>query len=145
MQRQGRILHKMMLGMFVLLLAGGIGLAQSAVNVKIPFNFNIGAQRFSAGEYSLSPLQQDRRTMLLRDQKGQALTNFLTCSVESREVPSSGKLVFRQYGGRYFLAQIWKEGNVTGQEMIKSHAEIEMAKAESSSGQLVALNFAPQR
>ena len=142
MKRQGCILHKMMLGMFVLL-AVGMGNAQlegPIVNVKIPFNFSIGAQSFAAGEYSLKPSLQ--HTMLLRDQRGQALANILWArSVESSEVPSSTKLVFSRYGGQYFLAQILVAGNGIGQELVKSPAELEMAKTKDLPGQQIALSF----
>ena len=54
------------------LLAVGMGQAQiggDVLKVKIPFNFSVGTQTFSSGEYSLKPLLPN--TMLLRDQAGQ--------------------------------------------------------------------------
>jgi hypothetical protein len=142
MKKQGCILHKMMLGMFVLL-AVGIGQAQYGVMVKIPFNFTVGTQRYSAGEYTLKPYGPYQHTVLLQTWTGQTPAFISINSVESREVPSSAKLVFHQYGARYFLAEIWN-GNGIGQQLTESRAEVEMAKAANSPGQMVALSFAPQ-
>ena len=132
------IQRNMIVGLFVLS-AIGMGQAQiggDVLKVKVPFNFTVGTQTFPAGEYSLKPLLP--HTMSLRNQAGQVLTNINTNSVESTDVPKSVKLVFNGYDGRYFLAQIWKEGDNIGRELTKSPAEIEMA-TKYSPGQQIAL------
>jgi hypothetical protein len=113
------------------------------VKVNIPFNFNIATQKFAAGEYTLKPLLQN--TMLLRDERGQILTSVASISIESREAPDSSKLVFNQYHGQYFLAQIWELGNTVGRELVKSPVELETAKASDSPTQQIAVNFFPRR
>ena len=144
MKNQGCTLNKMVLGIFVVL-AVGMAHAQiggDVLKVKIPFNFSVGTQNFPAGEYSLKPLLP--HTMLLRNQSGQVQTNIATNSVESSEVQRSVKLVFNEYGGQYFLAQIWKAGDSTGQELIKWPEEVEMAK-KYSLGQQIALRVVAHR
>ena len=128
MKRPGCILHTMMLSMFVLL-GVAIGNAQyenQIMKVKIPFDFSVGRQSFPAGEYTLKRSLQ--HTMLLRNHRGQVLTNIATNSVESQEAPRSVKVVFNGYSGRYFLGEIWEAGNSNGQQVIKSPVEIEIAK-----------------
>jgi hypothetical protein len=128
MKKPSGILSMMMLGMFIVL-AVGIGNAQyesQILQVQIPFDFNVGRQSFSAGNYTLR--QSLQHTMLLRDEQGRVLTSIATNSVESSGVPSSTKLVFNGYGKRYFLNQIWEAGNTTGQEAVRSPVEIEIAK-----------------
>jgi hypothetical protein len=139
MNRQRYFLNKLMLGLCLLVLVG-VGYAQSSLTVdaKIPFNFNIGAQRFLAGQYDLKPLLQ--HTVLLRNQHGRGLTNVTTISVQSMEAPNSSVLVFHRYGEHYFLSQIWVAGNTVGREIPKSRSEIESAKVVGSAGELVALN-----
>jgi len=140
MKRHSSILQRAMLVLFVLL-ASGIGRAQSEagiIKVSIPFEFNIGAQRFSAGEYSLKPLMQN--TTLLRNKDGRVVTTISTNSVESRNVPGSVKLIFNRYSEHYFLSQIWEAGNEIGKELPKSSAETEVA-GEYSPGEAIALNF----
>jgi hypothetical protein len=144
MKKQGHILSRMILGMF-LVLAVGMAHAQmggDVLEVKIPFNFRVGPQEFAAGEYSLKPLLP--HTMLLRNRAGQVLTSMATNSVESIEIQRSVKLVFNGYGGRYFLAQIWRADDNVGGELIKSSAEIEMARKHSP-GQQIALRVVAHR
>jgi len=138
------IQRKMILGLFVLL-AIGMGQAQiggDVIKVEIPFQFSVGAKTFSAGEYSLKPLLPG--TVLLRDQAGQVLTSIGTNSIESLQAPRTVKLVFNGYAGQYFLTQIWKAGDSTGREVIKSPTEVEMAR-KYSPGQQIALRVVAHR
>jgi hypothetical protein len=128
MKKQGYILQYMMLGLFVLL-AVGVGHGQSGIRVSIPFDFSVGAQTFSGGEYNLTPLAMFPHTVLLQDQSGQILAYIGTNSVESRDLPISTKLVFNRYSGKYFLYQIWEKGSEIGRETMKSPVEIQMAKS----------------
>jgi hypothetical protein len=143
MKGRGCILYKTTLALFVLV-AVNVGHAQyesQSIRVKIPFDFNIGQQRFLAGEYSLKPLFQN--TTILRDERGEVLTGIGTISVESREVPTSTKLIFNRYNDRYFLSQIWEAGNEIGRELTKLPVEREIAKRDNSPGEQIALTFAP--
>jgi len=144
MKRQSYTRRTIILGMLVML-AVSMAHAQiggDVLKVKVPFSFSVGTQTFPAGEYSLKPLLPD--TMSLRNQAGQVLTNIGTNSVESSEVQKSVKLVFHGYDGHFFLAQIWKEGDNIGRELIKSPVEIEMARKHAP-GQQVALPVVAQR
>jgi hypothetical protein len=143
MKKQGYILHKMILAMF-LLLAVGIGYAQNGIKVSVPFDFMVGKQTFPAGEYTVAPMPMSLNIMLLRNHAGEVLTVIQTNPAESRERVSSAKLVFHQYGGEYFLTQIWETGSDFGQQLIKSSSEIEMAKAARSPVELIALSSAPR-
>lgn len=142
MKRQSCILHKTILGMF-LLFAVGMGHAQyesQVLKVKIPFTFNVGTQTFPAGQYSLRPLLQN--TISLRNQAGQVLINIGTNSIEASEAPTTMKLLFNGYRGQYFLAQIWQAGDGIGREVVRSSTEIEMAR-KYSPGQQIALRVVP--
>ncbi len=130
MKRQGFILHKMVMLATFIALAVGVGHTQDGIKTKIPFNFNIGAQEFPAGEYTLMPELPLQHTMLLRNRAGQVVASIPTDSVQSAEGSGSTKLVFTQYGQQYFLAQVWSEGSELGQQLVKSHAEIETARAK---------------
>jgi hypothetical protein len=134
MNRQGYFLNKLLLGVFLLVLVS-VGNAQYGS----PINFNVGAQRFLAGQYDLKPLLQ--HTITLRTQQGRALTNITNISVESRETPSATTLIFTRYGEHYFLSQIWVAGDNIGREITKSPAEVEIAKVVGSAGELIALNI----
>jgi hypothetical protein len=141
MKKKTCSLFKTMLPMF-LLLAVTVGYAQEGrIKVNIPFAFNVGAQRFSAGEYSLTPLLQ--HTFQLRNQWGEFVTGFAGNSVEAPKPTTAPTLVFNRYQQRYFLSQIWPAGETTGQQLLRSSSETEVAQAMESPGQQVALNIIP--
>ncbi len=143
MKNQSRILHTLILAMFVLLTAA-IGSAQDGIKVAIPFNFVVGTQAFSAGDYTLRSFSYNSK--LLQTPNGQILTIIsLPISVESREAQITAKLVFRHYAGMYFLSQIWDAGNPSGRQMLKSPIETQIAKSNQELPQLVALASIPQR
>ncbi|MGA8274665.1 MAG: hypothetical protein WB919_24120 [Candidatus Sulfotelmatobacter sp.] len=144
MKRQGCILHRVTLAVFVLL-AVGIGHAQYQIRATIPFNFTIGNHSYPAGEYTFGSVPYSHRTLILLNQTGPGPAYIQTDSADIRETPTSTKLVFNRYGGRYFLSQIWREGSQFGQQLKKSSAEIEMARIEDSPAQLVAINVVPHR
>jgi hypothetical protein len=147
--KTGRILCTMMLGI-VVVFAVSTGHAQN-VRVNIPFNFSIGAQKFTAGEYTLKPLLQ--HTTLLENERGRGLINIETDSVQARQPPSTTKLIFNRYDDSYFLTQIWQQGNEIGQILLKSPVEAETARTFSMAvstkmntgppGEQVTLNIVP--
>lgn len=145
MKNMSCILQQLVLGMIVLFTVG-VGHAQYesqvVLKVRIPFAFNVGTQTFPAGQYSLRPLLQN--TISLRDQAGQVLTNIETNSVEASKAPTTVKLLFNEYGGQYYLAQIWQAGDGIGREVVRSSTEIEMAR-KYSPGQQIALRVVPHR
>jgi hypothetical protein len=48
-------------------------------------------------------------------------------NLESLKAADKTKLVFRCYGDRYFLSEIWIEGSQTGRKLPKSAHESEVA------------------
>jgi hypothetical protein len=147
--KTGRILCTMMLGI-VVVLAVSTGHAQN-VKVNIPFNFSIGAQKFSAGEYTLKPLLE--HFTLLENERGRGLINIGTDSVQARQPPSTTKLIFNRYDESYFLSQIWEAGNDFGKQLVRSPVEMETARTmatatttkKSPPGEQVTLNIVPSR
>jgi hypothetical protein len=84
-----------------------------------------------AGEYSIK-VAAPERTLLLIDRKDAAASSFLnTEAVVTTETQTESKLVFNRYGDRYFLSQVWTEGNSRGRQLLKSAREKEMAQIET--------------
>jgi hypothetical protein len=46
-------------------------------------------------------------------------------------------LVFHTLAGRYFLSEIWTEGNERGRQLPKSKMEVQLAKNGDLSGEFV--------
>ncbi len=127
-----------------LFIAFALSMAQAqdqtpSIKVKIPFTFSVGNQSFAAGEYTLKALIQ--HTTGLQNQNGRTLSNISSNSIEAAAAPSSTELVFNRYNDHYFLAQIWEAGSNIGKQLIKSPAEVEMARATDSPAQQIALSF----
>jgi hypothetical protein len=98
------------------------------LKASVPFNFIAGHTRFPAGEYELLSTGNADSALVIRslDSKPQALV--LSNSCESRSAPAATKLVFHRYGQRYFLSQVWMQGDNIGHQLQASSWEVEVAK-----------------
>jgi hypothetical protein len=82
------------------------------VKVKVPFGFIVNSATLPAGEYVVQSVDD--------------LVAFNSCT--SLVSASQSKLIFHRYGDRYFLNQIWVEGNNIGHELGLGPREKEVAK-----------------
>ena len=102
--------------------------AQELLVVNIPFDFVAGKTTLPAGEYSIK-VSSPEGTLLLLDRKDAAASAFIsTNAVVKAEIQTESKLIFNRYGDRYFLSQVWTEGNSQGRQLLKSAREKEMAQ-----------------
>lgn len=85
-----------------------------AVRATIPFEFAVGKQAMPAGDYTVSIDQQSGRILLT----GPSSYSEMTIPKETRELPTSGKLVFQQDGSKFFLTEVWTPENSTGQVLV---------------------------
>ena len=70
--------------------------------------------------------------MLLRG-PGNTATGFAQAhSVEVLNAPEKVSVVFDRYGSRYYLHQVWTQGNTLGRECPKSRAEKETQQASAN-------------
>lgn len=116
-----------LVGVLSLLLAAGSAWAQNGgVRANIPFGFTVNEQALPAGEYTITPSDRASAVLLIRgDSK-----SVIVLAQPSQKMHSSDetKLVFRCYGGsRYFLSEIWTEGNSLGKRFPKTSLEKELA------------------
>jgi hypothetical protein len=99
----------------------------SGYNINIPFSFSIGDRTFSAGEYWVGTIRPGVVYLKGVDNTnyGTMVTSFIS---DPRNKALNAKLVFHQYGKKYFLAQVWFLGLSTGGQLEQSKAEVEYAK-----------------
>ncbi|MGH9508300.1 MAG: hypothetical protein ACRD2Q_00805 [Terriglobales bacterium] len=113
-------------------LLGAVMFAQAApgpARFTVPFDFAVGADVLPAGEYSVQPALSDRSDrILLRSRDGRTVTTIFAVPVKSQQASSQTTLVFKRYGDRYFLSQIWTQGSTVGREVPASSAEQEARK-----------------
>jgi hypothetical protein len=101
-------------------------LAQNwAVRATIPFDFTIGNQTLSAGEYRISI----NGPAMLRVARinGPEVAGVMTSSTRGVENVSP-RLIFHRYGKQYFLAEVWVGELNLGHQLLASPAELEIAR-----------------
>jgi hypothetical protein len=118
-------------GLLVLLtFASALGQSDRQTIIHIPFNFSVGEKAFTAGKYVIERNRKDSDTVWVikrKDNVGKAM--LLTRPVRANETQQETRLVFRQYGDLYFLAEFWTAGDQTGREIQVSDREKALDKA----------------
>ena len=128
--------HSRMIVTFSLLLFAGLAVnAQTIqkITADIPFAFNVGSTSLNAGQYNLGNSGLPSRVVLVRSAKMHQNAAVLTMPKYATKSPTETTLVFHRYRGeggedKYFLTQIWVQGNNTGTELPMSRTEKETAK-----------------
>jgi hypothetical protein len=102
--------------------------AQEPLAVNIPFDFVAGNTQLPAGEYTVK-VSAPTHTLILISRKDSTASAFInTNAAVASEPQSESKLVFNRYGNRYFLSQVWEQGNSQGRQLLKSAREKEMSQ-----------------
>jgi hypothetical protein len=93
---------------------------------RVPFGFHVGKATLPPGQYMVFP---EGNPIVLRVMSRDATMNIraLAQAAEKRTMPTEGKLVFIRYGDEYFLSEVWRQGDTSGNVLPKSRREREMA------------------
>jgi hypothetical protein len=113
-----------------LLLVAGSAIAQTVhVRANIPFNFAVGSKTLPAGTYDVGTIDgRDSKMLLLQGRDGNSSMIVGSNAAENFKPADKTKLVFNQYGSRYFLSEIWVNGATRGRQLPKTSREKELAK-----------------
>jgi len=103
------------------------GQSNARLVAHVPFDFVVGDKTLPAGEYRVAATDQSGETIAIANSQGDAAIR-LSNPMERNDREKAAKLVFRRYGGTYFLAQVWRAGEATGREISKSNQERSMAR-----------------
>jgi len=119
-----------LISLFSLLLVTGSAIAQTVhVRGNIPFNFAVGSKTFPAGTYDIGSVDSlDGKTLLVQATDGNASLMVNSNAAENLNPADKTKLVFNQYGNRYFLSEIWVNGATRGHQLPKTSREKETAR-----------------
>jgi hypothetical protein len=119
-----------LVGVLSLLLAAGSAFAQTIrVQANIPFSFSVNKETLPPGLYEIQSVgSSDGKTLMIRDGNLHVKALALANGIQSLESSKQTKLIFNRRGSRYFLSQVWVEGNDSGHELPVSPREAEMAK-----------------
>jgi hypothetical protein len=132
------ILRSLMAAGLVIIGGGAAIQAQQAdrvVKFEAPFAFEVENNKLPAGEYTV--LMQGGWLQIQGKDRSSA-AHALTMPVVSRESKPVAKshVVFHNYQGRYFLAEIWSSGQEKGRELLETREEQQLAKRQ----EMVAVN-----
>jgi len=91
----------------------------SLARVNVPFGFEFGSQHFAAGLYTIRMVSEHLMTIEGKSTSGLAMT--------MRDIdlkPSTqGKVIFRRYGAKYFLREVWQPNETNHMQCVKTKAE----------------------
>jgi hypothetical protein len=106
------------------LTAAGFASAQSvSLRATVPFSFAVGSKTLPAGEYRVCS-GATQGTMIIQG-PGIAAVSLTISAVDRNPGVKTARMVFRAYGDRYFLAQVWGDGN-SGSEFPLTRSEREL-------------------
>jgi len=117
-----------LLGLGLLLTTASARAQTGTVSANIPFDFVATGQTLPAGEYTVRSVEMQGMMLSIRDSDQRPTSMVISHRCESLNRSARTKLVFHRYGSRYFLAQIWREGDRSGYELPKSNHESEVAQ-----------------
>lgn len=94
------------------------------MTVNIPFNFAISGATLPAGEYYVRRTIEGAHVLIQVRGNDNSRTVYLPIHpVTGGDMQTASKLVFRKYGGQYFLSQVWIAGRRDGEELRKTSSE----------------------
>jgi hypothetical protein len=129
----------------LVMVGSGVGVraqqVERVVKFEAPFAFEVENNKLPAGEYTVL-VQAGWLQIQGKDGKGAA--HALTVPVVSRGQKTVAKshVVFHNYQGRYFLAEIWASGQEKGRELLETREEQQLARRQEMVAVNVPLNFA---
>jgi len=97
------------------------------MKVTVPFNFIVIGATLPAGEYEIQSTGTEEKLLAFRNLNSSEAILVFSNSCESLNTSSSTKLVFHRYANRYFLSELWVEGNNVGHQVTPSSRETEVA------------------
>ena len=121
-------LRSAFLGLGLLMVVSSAQAQETRVKADIPFDFIVGNQVLSAGEYMVASEGATNQVIVIRSNDRKTATLALTNSCSSSKPSDTTKLVFHRLDGRYFLSQAWMEGNSGGRQLPASRFEVQLAK-----------------
>jgi len=111
----------------VALLAGaGVVAAQNiVVEAHVPFAFVVENTTLPMGDYVIDRVGTDQESpLVLRSKDGKTSVAFpvLEQTAKGAKPAAQTELVFEEIDGKHYLNEIWYEGEMTGNQVVKSRS-----------------------
>lgn len=107
---------------------------QRAWKANVPYTFQVESKQLPAGEY-LVKWMGGRLHIASLDGKNRA--TFLALPVEGKVTQAKSRLVFNNYGDAHFLTAVYFAGTEQSRELLKSKAEMQIARSKTPSRETV--------
>jgi hypothetical protein len=115
------------------------------MEAEVPFQFHVGSKTLPAGSYMIHQLEDsDLTVMQISSADGKMSALFNVQAAQAKTVPEKTELIFNKYGDRYFLSELFEDGNVDGSKVVTSRDEKTASKESSAEVARVAAQH-PQR
>jgi hypothetical protein len=98
--------------------------AQTILEAKIPFAFNVGSTAMPAGEYRIN---YSNHIMTMQSKVGYHTVNVIVLPKDRSTEKKAGVMEFRCYGSARFFSAIWAPNSSSGQGLQPSSREKELA------------------
>jgi hypothetical protein len=102
--------------------ANGQSTANKVV-ANVPFEFSVGYKALPSGTYSVQSIVSAGDGLLIQSTDGKISALRLSEATQPIKEKSQARLLFRRYGERYFLAEVWNGIDNTGRQLTKSQEE----------------------
>lgn len=100
---------------------------RGGVRAQIPFNFALSGKTFRAGQYTMIATPH---TVRIADANGTIVAIALANEVAGDSKIANGKIVFRCYGYRCFLFELWSPTEENGRQLPTPRIEMELRKEQ---------------
>jgi hypothetical protein len=117
----------------VVLLFGGAALAQrgnAAIQVEVPFEFEIGNHTLPAGVYTID--HENPYILAIHDARRRVLVTVMAMPAETFAPSSTPKVQFYVEGGHNVLARIWNANSRYGYELSPKRRDATLAESHNS-------------
>lgn len=101
-----------------------------SLEADIPFQFHAGDAKLPAGKYVIRMLDDSDLTIMeISKSDGSVAALFQIHSAQANSTPRKTELIFNKYGNKYFLNELFDEGEPDGSQVVKSNYEKRASQA----------------
>ncbi len=108
------------------------------MRADVPFDFIVGDKTLPAGTYTISKPTLSGTLRIENVDSGESTIVMSTVVNNGVRPNDETKFVFTRYADQYFLDQVWVVGDVSGDKLVKSRAERQLAKLAHESVRIAA-------
>ncbi len=114
------------------------GVLDHRMRANVPFDFIVGDKTLPAGTYTISKPTLSGTLWIENVDSGESTIVMSTVVNNGVRPNDETKFVFTRYVDQYFLDQVWVVGDVSGDKLVKSRAERQLAKLAHESVHIAA-------